>query len=200
MLDGCTVCQAQESNKAKKTITPIISKHVLNRVYLDLVDFTSEPDHDTGAKWMLQIKDHFSRMIWLYPLMDKSSAKIAKAVSYWLSWNGEPTCFYHNNGPKFKGEFEVLLRERDIKHIPGRAYHPQTQGSVEKANGIFKQRLAAVRAERGDVYNWVRFLPILQETINLMPCRMLPRYTTPFEVWFGASLITWPLLPRSRLD
>jgi hypothetical protein len=55
------------------------------------------------------------------------------------------------------------LRQRNIRHISGRPYHPQNQGSVEVANGIFKRRLRAVRAERGDITDWVRFLPELQD-------------------------------------
>jgi hypothetical protein len=34
-------CKALASNQ---TVTPIISRRVLDRVYLDLMDFTSQPD------------------------------------------------------------------------------------------------------------------------------------------------------------
>jgi len=103
----------------------------------------------------------------------------------WLSKNGIPKYIYHDNGTEFKGDFEDLLKERGIKHIPGRTYHPQTQGNVEKTNGIFKTRLTCLRRERALPNDWVRLLPELREVLNIIPNRMLPAHVTPFEVWFG---------------
>jgi len=102
------------------------------------MDFTSQPDGEYN--WVLQIKDHFSRMIWLFPLKDKSSLEVARALTTWIAWCGQPCRFYCDNGSEFKGDVDDLLARRNppIKTIRGRAYHPQTQGSIEKANDIFR--------------------------------------------------------------
>jgi hypothetical protein len=49
---------------------------------MDLMDFTSQPDGE--YHWVLQLKDHFSRMIWLFPLKDKSNNEVANALRTWI--------------------------------------------------------------------------------------------------------------------
>jgi hypothetical protein len=79
-----------------------------------------------------------------------------------------------------------LARSHGIPIINGRAYHPQTQGSVEKANGIFKARLFACQKEAGSlVTEWVRFLSEIALCVNTTRPSSLPAYVTPFYVWFG---------------
>jgi IS30 family transposase len=51
---------------------------------------------------------------------------------------------YCDNGLEFKGALIELTNQLGIRMIRGHPYHPQTQGSVEKANSTFKQRLAAL--------------------------------------------------------
>jgi IS30 family transposase len=51
---------------------------------------------------------------------------------------------YCDNGTEFKGAFQKLADSMIIPIIRGRSYHPQTQGSVEKANQVFKDRLQAI--------------------------------------------------------
>ena len=61
VLDRCRHCKAVASNREPQTVAPIVSRRVLDRVYLDLMDFTPQPDGKYN--WVLQIKDHFSQMI-----------------------------------------------------------------------------------------------------------------------------------------
>jgi len=102
ILQRCTVCNQNAANRAPSSVTPIISQRCLDRVYLDLMDFTSQPDGEYN--WVLQIKDHFSRYVWLFALKDKGSEEVARCVSFWMSWCGCPKRFYADNGTEFEGE------------------------------------------------------------------------------------------------
>jgi hypothetical protein len=42
------------------------------------MDFRSIPDHEYN--WILQIKDTFSKYVWLVPLLDKRAETVAKAL------------------------------------------------------------------------------------------------------------------------
>jgi transposase InsO family protein len=90
----------------------------------------------------------------------------------------------HDNRTEFKGEVAQLCKELGIRVIRGRAYHPQTQGTVERANRTFKRRLSALQAQKG-WSDWVALLAELALVINTTTTRALPRHKTPFDVWFG---------------
>jgi hypothetical protein len=49
------------------------------------MDFTFIPDYD--FHWILQIKDTFSKYIWLAPLEDKHAKTVSKALKAWISQN-----------------------------------------------------------------------------------------------------------------
>ena len=67
--------------------------------------------------------------------------------------------------------------------IRGRPYHPQTQGSIERANQTFKKRLRALQRERGfPASHWVELLLELVVIINTTTTRTLLGKKTPFEV------------------
>jgi IS30 family transposase len=94
------------------------------------------------------------------------------------------TTFTCDNGTEFKGEVQDLCDSLNIPTIRGRAYHPETQGSVEIANRTFKSRLYAEIMESG-VRNWASRLSEIAETINTTRPSCLRAHVTPFEVWFG---------------
>jgi transposase InsO family protein len=148
------------------------------------MDFTSQPDE--VYQYVLQVKDHFSRMIWLYALADRTSDEVARCMREWFADNGSPGAVYCDNGTEFQGDFDDLVKNRSppIRVIRGRAYHPESQGTVEVHNREFKRHLAALRIERG-VLGWVKLLPVIQEITNTTGSHMLPHHITPFEVWFG---------------
>lgn len=72
-----------------------------------------------------------------------------------------------------------MAKRHGIPIINGCAYHPQTQGSVEKANGIFKTRLSACQKEaRCLPTDWVRFLPEIALCVNTTRPSLLAAYIT----------------------
>jgi len=101
-------------------------------------------------KWILQVKDTFSRYIWLYALEDKGSKEVYIIMTPWIGQNGNPWAFACDNRLEFKGLYTLLLLNYNllietgkfkdlcgklgINIINSRSYHPQTQGSIERAN------------------------------------------------------------------
>jgi hypothetical protein len=56
------------------------------------MDFRGDPDGE--YKWILQIKDNFSRFVWLFALKDKASATICTVLITWFFMNGYPAKVY----------------------------------------------------------------------------------------------------------
>jgi hypothetical protein len=92
ILNRCTHCIETAANKSAPGVTPIISKGPLHKTYIDLMDFRSQRDSDFA--WILQVKDHFSKFIWLFPLKDKASSSIAQEIHKWLGEHGPPKYLY----------------------------------------------------------------------------------------------------------
>jgi hypothetical protein len=76
VIKRCNHCSMNAAANTKAPVIPILSSWCLDRVQFDLMDFTTVPDLSyDGIKysWILQIKDVFSKYIWLFPLTDKGA-------------------------------------------------------------------------------------------------------------------------------
>ena len=60
---------------------PTISLGFLTSLQIDLIDMRSRPD---GDKWILHIRDHFSKFSWTHPLTSKRSSEVAENRSQGL--------------------------------------------------------------------------------------------------------------------
>ena len=123
-MSRCEICNSQANNREPETITPIISKRCLDRIYIDLIDFTTQPEE--GHEYILQVKDYFSRMIWLYTIQEKSSTEVTRCIATWFSLNSSLSAIYYNNRTEFQGDLNDLIENRlpPVPIIRGRAYHP----------------------------------------------------------------------------
>ena len=127
-MSHCAICNTNTNtnNREPTTVTPIVSKRCLDRVYIDLIDFTSQPED--GYEYILQVKDYFSRMVWLYALREKSSGEVARCMYIWFSLNSSLYTIYYNNRTEFQGDFDDLVKNCNplIPVIRGRAYYLQS--------------------------------------------------------------------------
>jgi hypothetical protein len=89
-----------------------------------------------------------------------------------------------DNGGEFQGVLEELLEEEGIEIAHGRLKHPQSQGSVEQGNNVFKRKLATWR-ERNRTTGFVRALPFIGLAMNKQQHLAPPNRMCPYEVMFG---------------
>ena len=52
------------------------------------MDFSTTPDGD--FLWILQLKDHFTKMVWLRALKDKTALSVSVELEKWMDEHGEP--------------------------------------------------------------------------------------------------------------
>ena len=103
-----------------------------------------------------------------------------------------------DNGGEFKGAVLLLCKDRNINTITGRAYYPQSQGSIEQANKTFKSKLRAIQIEtriKKQAYLLSKITKIINSSISFV----LPQGVTLNEVWFGRASPKFPqLLERKK--
>ena len=70
-----------------------------------------------------------------------------------------------DNGPFYLSkELKAYLDDRDIKHIKGAPYHPQTQGKIDEVSPLYQERHHAselLLSRRIEKHHF-RFCPVLQ--------------------------------------
>ena len=65
-----------------------MSYRFLQRLQMDMIDFSSNPDR--GMKWILHIRDHFSKFSWAYSLPTKQAAGVAQKLKQTFCLFGSP--------------------------------------------------------------------------------------------------------------
>ena len=141
----------------------------------------SEPDGE--YKWILQIRDHFSKYCALYPLKQKTAEEVAAAMLQWIHhYSVHPRIWQSDNGTEFKGALLILLRRYGVKVINSRPRYPQSQGLVEQANGFIKKKLYAVKQLSG-TSRWAAACLIVAALINRTYHKSIG--CTPFRCLYG---------------
>ena len=110
----------------------------MSRIQIDLIDCQAYPDGE--YKFMLNVQDHFTKYIHLRALKTKTAAEVAWHLFEIFIEFGAPAILQSDNGREFRAAIieELLLLWPDLKLVHGRPRHPQSQGSVERSNGVVK--------------------------------------------------------------
>ena len=150
-IDICPICNGQcpkKSHKAKGAKKPIESESFRNRFQFDLVDYRQRPSkifpNDDDAeeyRWLLVMKDHFTRFTHGKPLRRKSAQEVARAIYEICSMFGYPVIAHMDNGKELKNDdvLKMLLRMNlSCSTVHGKPRTPREQGSVECANRSIK--------------------------------------------------------------
>ena len=76
----------------------------------------------------------------------------------------------------------------------GTAYHPQSQGQVERMNAIISQTLCCFMIDISDLGRWKEYLPTVVMIVNSLPNRSMGY--SPFYLMYGYH----PVLPVELLN
>ena len=136
--------------KVKASLRPILSKHFLQRLQMDLVNMSEVKER--GFSYFGHVVDHFTKFHIIFTLATKSAEEFAAAFQERvLAYFGPPVVLQSDNGGEFRNHIlppivkrwcrtgDTVLLETDIIH--GRPRHPQSQGCVEQGNKVIKKQL-----------------------------------------------------------
>jgi transposase InsO family protein len=187
----CVTCAEKMQKKAnrKPVIISIVSGYFNERWQWDLMDMQKTPGGPRkDYRYILHGIDHFTRFSILIPIKHKSKECVASAIGRTWSLFGAPDIIHCDNGKEFKNELmDQLCNTYSVQRIYGRAYHPQSQGSVERANSFAKSKLQAWAANSAHLFqlsiDWVPGLYLVQQELNRTKRKGTKR--TPYELVFN---------------
>ena len=136
----CVVCQ--EKRKRPKTtgvvVKPILSRAFNSRDQVYLFDMQSSPQGQ--FKWIMVYQCHLTKFVILRPLSSKRAAEVAFQLLDIFLLFGAPAILQSDNGSEFTAHVIQELKELwpELIMVHGKPRHPQSQGSVERANSDIK--------------------------------------------------------------
>jgi len=196
IIDNCKVCVHNRADKSKAPLQPIIVSKVWERLQIDLIDFRHEPCGQ--YKWVLHVKDHFSKYSLLFPLKSKHATPIADCIAQVIMCFGPSQILQADNGKEFKGALLILLRKWGIRVMNGAPRSPHVQGLVEQGNSVVKQKIRAWKKDNNSK-EWVYGLVDIANSINKQ--KHSTTKMSPYEIVFRkrASFAGWTP-PKQRVD
>jgi transposase InsO family protein len=141
----CQRCQAAKSPSHKhRTPVSFLSHERFHTVHIDIVG--PLPPSKSGKQYLLTMIDRFTRWVEAVPITNISAEQCAvKFLEHWVCRYGVPVTIISDQGTQFESAlFNTLLQHLGIQRQRTTAYHPQSNGAIERAHRTIKQCLRAI--------------------------------------------------------
>lgn len=185
-IKTCHTCQVtSKPNQVIKPapLTPIPAmSQPFQHLILDCVG--PLPRSKSGCSYLLTVMCQTTRYPDAYPLRNITAKSVLKALTKFISVFGIPKTVQTDQGSNFTSRlFEQVLKQLCIQHNKSSAYHPQSQGALERFHQHLKSLLRAYCTElKAD---WEEGLPwlllaareVVQESTGFSPNELVFAHT-----------------------
>ena len=195
-VKSCEGCQKRSRNRQEEPLHPTWTKTVWDKIGVDVVKL---PESSEGHKFAVFARDDLSGWSEGRPLVNADSKSVAKFLfEDVICRHGCPRRIVMDGGSENKKVTKSLLKHYRIKQIDISAYHPQSNGLVERGHDTIVNSLS--KYCKNDHSAWARHLPLV-----LWADRISVRRTTgysAFELLYGRdcmlpvelSLASWSVV------
>ena len=180
----CPACQASKITVHTKTpfeaFKPPSAK--FHTIHVDIVGpLPSVENHS----YLLTVVDRFSRWPAAIPLTGISAAQCATALlHHWVQHHGAPQCIVTDRGRQFTSAlWSELCHLLGSHHTMTTAYHPQSNGMVER---FHRQLKASLMARSTTSTNWLADLPLVM--LGLRTALKEDLHCSSAEMLYGQQL------------
>lgn len=141
---------------------------------------------DGEYKYICHVRDHYSRFSWARAIRQKEAVEVAAYLFDLFTMFGPPSILQCDNGKEFTAVVikNLISLWPNTKIINGSPRHPETQGSVERANGILQTKLAKWMEDTKRT-DWTWGLKLVINAMNISLCRATNQL--PYILVFGTK-------------
>lgn len=135
------------------------------QIGIDLVDMQNK--QYKGYQYILTAIDLFSKKAYAEPMKNKTDAETVRCMKTIMKRIGTSiSSIRSDNGSEFTNKrFVELLKKEKIKQVLSLPYKPQSNGQVERFNGVLK-KLINQELKYTNSYDWPSILQQLVENYN----------------------------------
>jgi len=187
VIKCCDVCQRVNSgsklDKGGKALSIVpVPNDTWKKIGIDLLG--PLPEYE-GMKYIVTAVDYFTKWPEAKALPDKKGETVAEFIYELICRYGVADVHITDQGTDFNNRFsDELCRLSGIKHINTAAYHPQTNGLVEKQNDT-TEKIIFKHCEKAD--KWVDLLPGV--LFNVRTSKHASTGFTPMVMMFGREAV-----------
>ena len=174
-VEACPTCQLEKTDHTlqKGSLQSLTLPEVKwQEVSVDFI--TDLPAEKDAKDSIMTVVDRATKMVHLIPCWKTTTASEATRL-FWqhvVKLHGVPRAIHTDRGAQFIGrwwhEIWSLLGTK-LKYRT--AYHPQSQGQVERMNAIVSQTLRCLMSDVPDLSKWKEYLPTMEMVVNSLPNR-----------------------------
>ncbi len=114
----------------------------MERVSIDITEMGSGA---IGLKYVLIVRDHFSRFVNLYPMSTRTAESVIRKLDMVVEAYGAPRLLLADNAREFCSEkLKAWCRENGISLVHSTPYHPQGNSVSERMHKTVKAVLTTL--------------------------------------------------------
>lgn len=181
-IKTCSTCQLTGKPNQCLKPAPLYPIPVIDTPFQHLIiDCVGPlPPSKSGSAYLLTVMCQNTRYPAAYPLRSITTRAIVKAMTQFISVFGIPRVIQSDQGSNFTSHmFKEVLQQLGVKQNQSSAYHPQSQGALERFHQTLKSLLRAYCVElKGD---WEEGLPwlmlaareVVQDSLGFSPNQLV---------------------------
>lgn len=183
-IETCDTCQRAKLTRIRPREEPCISDTPIDsneKIAMDLLGPLQKTKN--GNQYILSIHDELTKYLILVPLKTQRTESIWDALlNHYIYVFSAPKKILTDRGQNFISELMQRYEEAfNIKHIKTTAFHPQSNGSLERTHAVVTDMLKSIQQTSTD--EWDEQLNFICLAYNTMT-HDATGYT-PFELTFG---------------
>ena len=198
----CNTCQIVGKPNCRPPLTPLKPIPAVREPFGQVVIacIGPLPKSRAGNQYLLTIMYLSTRFPEAIPLRNIKAPNIAKALIKFFTFVGLPYSVQSDQGSNFmSGVFQQVMCQLDIKQFRSSAYHPQSQGALERFHQTLKNMLRAYCYEESKDWDEGVYLLLfavkesVQEALGFSPLELvfghIPRGPLKLlkEAWLGTD-------------